>query len=256
MIILLSPAKTIQFEQHQTSLHPSSPEFENEANYLNKELKKLSFAELKLLMKTSDSLTELTLHRILKFQNFTTPENSKPAILAYMGAVYEGLQAWSFNKNEMKEAQARLRILSGFYGILRPLDLIQAHRLEVSFKFSVNGFNDLYQFWSDKINQSIVSALNQQKTNVILNLASVEYSNMIDFKKIGAKVVSPAFKNYRTNEYKILSVFAKKARGMMASFVIKNSISNVNEIVGFDLGGYYFNPELSSESVPVFTSEF
>lgn len=256
MIILLSPAKTIQFEQHQTKLKTTFPEFEKDADFLNEELKKKSFGEIKSLMKTSDSLTELTMNRILKYKNNHATENLKPSILAYMGAVYAGLQAWNFSENEMQEAQNRLRILSGFYGILRPLDQIQAHRLELGFKLLVNDNKDLYQFWIEKVNHSIISALNRQNTNVILNLASKEYSDVVDFKKIGARVVSPVFKNWRINDYKTVTILTKRARGLMASFIIRNFISNDENICGFDLGGYYYNKELSKENKPFFTSEF
>ncbi len=256
MIVLLSPAKTIQFEKYYTQLQPSVPVFEKEAAELANILEQKSVAELQSLMKISEKLAVLNFDRYKVFAQNHNSKKSKPAILAFMGDVYEGMEAWTFTDKQMLEAQKRICILSGLYGVLKPLDLIQAHRLEMGTSLKLNEYKDLYEYWRTKITDVIIDSLNLYKTDVILNLASNEYSKVVNFDNIEAKLVSPAFKNHRNNEYKIVSFLAKKARGLMTSFVIKNNIKDVNDLVGFDLGGYYFNQEFSTESIPVFTSEF
>lgn len=256
MIILLSPAKTIQLNRYSTNLTPSIPLFNKEAFDLVKQIQKMSFAELQNILDVSDKLAVLNFERYKSFSESYHPSNSKPSILAFSGEVYEGLEAWTFNDHQMMEAHKKVRILSGLYGILKPLDLIQAYRLELSCKMKPIEYNDLYEYWKDKILKAIIDDLNLYKTDVILNLASLEYSKVVDFKKLDVKVKTPKFKNYRNNEYKIVSIYAKKARGLMTSFVIKNSIDDINDIIGFDFGGYYYNQELSNETEPNFISEF
>ncbi len=255
MILLLSPAKTIDFSIVKQIIEPTIPEFINESCFLIQYGKKLSVEDIMQLMSISRNLAELNYQRFQKFQINHNVNNSKPAVLAYMGDVYEGLKAWEFDKQEMEFAQQNLRILSGLYGILKPMDLIQPYRLEMGINFKTNVSKNLYEYWRELITKKIEEELNIQKTDTILNLASAEYYKVIDFKKLNIKVVSPQFKNLKNDKYIMVSFWVKKARGMMANYVIKNRISNISDINSFE-NKYYYNNSLSTEIEPVFTSEF
>jgi hypothetical protein len=225
-----------------------------EARKINRELKKLSPKDLSGLMDISDSLGELNFMRNKKWKTPFTPENAKQAVLAFTGDVYQGLEAWKFSENEFDVAQEKLRILSGLYGLLKPLDLIQAYRLEMGTKFPVNGSENLYGFWQDKITKAINKEL-KQAGGPLINLASNEYFKAVDTKKMKAEIISPAFKDLKDGEYKIISFFAKKARGLMSRFIIQNDINNPEDLKAFDSDGYYFNNELSKGKDWVFTRD-
>ncbi len=228
-----------------SSLYP----FEKESTVLIKDLKKLKSIELQKLMKVSPKIAELNTERFNNWKLPFTSENAKAAIFAFKGDVYTGLDAESLSKKEIEFAQAHLSILSGLYGLLRPLDLMQAYRLEMGTKYGTSKGKDLYEFWADKITHEI----NSREEKTILNLASNEYFKAVNKKKLKAEIISPIFKDEKNGVLKVISFFAKKARGMMTRFIIQNHITNVEEIKNFNLGGYAFNESLSTDKEWVFT---
>lgn len=256
MLILLSPAKTIKFDKYSTSLPTTIPEFSKQTDFLVHHLKKMKVGEIQNLMGISRSLAELNYERFQVYSSEHSSNNAQPALLTFMGDVYAGMEAWNFSEKELKEAQKRLRILSGFYGILRPLDLMQPHRLEMGTRWNVSIYKDLYEFWKEDVTQNLKDVLNELKTDVVLNLASNEYSKVVDFKTLGVKVVSPAFKHLKQNQYKIVSFWAKRARGLMTSFVVKNNITNENDLLGFDSESYFYLKEISEKNKPTFSQVF
>lgn len=254
MLILISPAKSLDFETKPSTEKYTQPSFLKESRQLNRELKKLSPKDLSQLMSISDKLGELNFERNQKWKTPFSPENAKQAVLAFTGDVYQGLQASDLSEKELDVAQEKIRILSGLYGLLKPLDLIQAYRLEMGTKFGVNGSNDLYGFWQDKITKAVNKEL-KQVGGPLVNLASNEYYKVVDSKKIRAEIISPAFKDLKNGQYKIISFYAKKARGLMSRFVVKNNITNAEDLKAFDLEGYYFNNELSKGKDWIFTRD-
>ncbi len=256
MLIILSPAKTIQFDKFSTDLPSTVPEFSSKTNNLANHLKLMGVEDLQSLMGISRALAELNYERYQTYSSIHNQTNAQPAILSFMGDVFEGMEAWKWTNDEILDAQKRLRILSGFYGILRPLDLIKAHRLEMGTRWKFAEYKDLYEYWKEDITNSVEITLNELKTDVILNLASLEYSKVLDFKKLGVREVSPVFKHLKNDEYKIVSFWAKRARGLMTRFVIKNRIFDVDDLQAFDDESYFFLKEISETNKPAFTQVF
>lgn len=252
MIILLSPAKTLDFEK--PSIHPVC----TEADYIGlshdliSALAKMSPDEIGKLMSISPKLAELNHNRYQNWEKTHTENNAKQAVLAFKGDVYEGLEAWNFKKGDFNFAQKHLRILSGLYGILRPLDLIQAHRLEMGTLFANPAGKDLYAFWGDRLANSINQEIKKAKSKIVVNLASQEYFKAACEKKISGKIISPVFKDEKNGKFKIISFYAKKARGYMSSFLIRNRINNLQDLCKFSEQGYRLAPDISTESNPVF----
>lgn len=212
-------------------------------------LRKMSIKKIGRLMELSEKLSELNFQR---YQNFTekhSVKNSRPAVFAFDGEVANGLDAYHFSKKELDFAQENLRILSGLYGILKPLDLIQPYRLEMGTSWGPKKHKNLYSFWQEKVTQQLNSEL---KGEALINLASNEYFKVINTQKISAQIVSCQFKEKKGKEYKTVMVFAKKARGMMANYIIKNEISNVEKLKNFNSEKYFFNEKLSSEKEWIF----
>lgn len=255
MLILISPAKTLDFESPAQSTMHSDTLFLKESKQLIKELRKLSVDDIKDLMGVSPKLAQLNFERFHEWNPPFTIQNAKQALLAFKGDVYTGLDANSFTNVEFEQAQAKLRILSGLYGILKPMDLIQAYRLEMGKKLETNKGNNLYQFWGDKITEAINIDLKKYEYKQLINLASNEYFKSVNKKKVKAEIISPVFKDLKNGEYKIISFYAKKARGLMTRFLIRNKITNPEEIKAFDLDGYIYNPLLSKDLEPVFTRD-
>ena len=250
MIILLSPAKTLDFEnsaQHQVC---TQAEFLDLTQNLISGLKNLSASDLIKLMGISPKLAELNLQRFQSWQVNHENENSKQAILAFKGDVYEGLQAWDFNKNDFKFAQKHLRILSGLYGLLRPLDLIQAHRLEMGTLYPNPAGKDLYSFWGDRLAEAINSSLKESKSKLLINLASQEYFKAVREELIQSNVISPVFKDEKNGNFKIISFYAKKARGYMSSYLIRNRVKDINGLLAFNEKGYIFSDKDSTPRNP------
>ncbi len=251
MKILLSPAKSLDFESKLPTEKTTQPDFLAEAEKLNAVLEKKSKKQLQDLMSISDNLAELNYQR---YKDFSTPfnaENARPAIFAFSGDVYVGLDAYSIPKNKIDLLQDRVRILSGLYGVLKPLDLIQPYRLEMGTHLKINTKKNLYEFWANKITEALNAEL--KENDIVLNLASNEYFKSVNTKKLKGKLISPVFKDYKNGKLKIISFFAKKARGSMARFVIENNVSSYEKLLNFDLDGYHFSRnETKNENKPVF----
>ncbi len=254
MFILLSPAKTLDFDSPLPSKKHSDCHFLEDAQYLNNKLKKLSSSRLQSLMGISATLGDLNYQRN---QDWSLPfdlNNSRQAVFAFMGDVYTGLEASQLSSADMDFAQQYLRIISGLYGLLKPLDLIQAYRLEMGCGFKVTASkSNLYKYWGDRLTEHLKSEMAGKDTQVIVNLASKEYYKAVKHKSIDNLVIEPQFKDFKNGEYKMISFFAKKARGMMASFLIRHRITDPSNIKAFDSDGYSFNNKLSSEKGMIFT---
>ncbi|MBE9043540.1 peroxide stress protein YaaA [Pleurocapsales cyanobacterium LEGE 10410] len=258
MLILISPAKTLDFETPPSINRSSQPDFLSDAKILVKQLQTLSAQEISSLMKISDKLAELNASRYRTWQPVFDHINAKQALLAFRGDVYQGIDVDSFTQQDFDFAQEHLRILSGLYGILRPLDLIQPYRLEMGTKLAHAKLQDLsadnlYEFWADKLTQAINRQLEKLNHNTVVNLASNEYFKAVKPKLLAGKIVTPVFKDWKNGKYKIISFYAKKARGMMTAYIIKNRLDKVADLKNFNQAGYSFNAELSGEQDLVFT---
>lgn len=253
MIIVISPAKSlydhspVQFERFTQAV------FLPEAEKIVSILKKKKPAQLAKLMNISHKLAELNFHRFQEWALPFSPENSWQAVLMFNGDVYQGLKAETFTNIEFETAQQHLRILSGVYGLLKPLDLIQPYRLEMGIHIAIARKKNLYEFWKTKITAKLNEEMNDIDQKILINLASNEYFNAIDTKKLKARIITPAFKEYKDGQYQMVSFFAKKARGLMSKFIIQNQISDPEEIKTFDLEGYYYNNQLSKTDNWVYT---
>lgn len=255
MLMLLSPAKTLDFETPAKTKTATSPDFLTDSQALIDELRVLSANDISQLMGISEQLGELNYRR---FQDWAPPfdgNNAKQALLAFKGDVYTGLAADEFSAADLKYAQKHLRILSGLYGLLRPLDYIQAYRLEMGTRFNNQRGSNLYQFWGDKITATLNQELARSKSDIVLNLASNEYFKAVKPKLLAAELYSPVFKDLKNGDYKIISFYAKKARGLMAAYVIKNRIDDIEAVKGFNLAGYRYNKRLSEGKKWVFTRD-
>ncbi len=253
MLIVISPAKTLDMESNGIEFAPTQPVFAEEAHTLAKKLQKLSKKELSKLMSISEKLTELNYDRYQAWEPEFNKANAKPALFAFKGDVYQGLEAETFSQDDLEYAQQHLRILSGLYGVLRPMDLMQAYRLEMGTSLEVKGNQNLYAFWGEKITQKINEALAEQKKQVLVNLASNEYFDSIHPDKIEGTIITPVFKEWRDDKYKIISFNAKKARGIMSAYIIKNRVEEAEKLKLFQEDGYEYNDRLSSEQEWVFT---
>lgn len=253
MIILLSPAKTLDYKTKPSVNESSLPVFQKQAKSIASEMKKHSAKQISELMEISMDLAQLNFERYQNWNKDETLAPLKQAIYAYKGDVYLGLNAYKWEKDKIDFAQQNLRILSGLYGYLKPLDLIKPYRLEMGTKVKIKTQPDLYHFWKNRITKAVIEDSDNLNSNYIINLASVEYSSVIDFKKLKLKVISPQFLDSKNGTYKMISFFAKKARGMMASYLCGNKITNAEDIIGFSQDGYMYNPQLSLEDKPVFT---
>jgi cytoplasmic iron level regulating protein YaaA (DUF328/UPF0246 family) len=251
MLIVISPAKTLDFDSVPISKEYTQPRFLAQSQLLVDDLKKLSVADVASLMKLSDKLAGLNMAR---FQTWAPPfdlSNAKQAVLAFKGDVYTGLDADSLDHDGFEFMQQHLRILSGLYGVLRPLDLMQAYRLEMGTKLSnVKGTN-LYQFWGGQLRESIETELSKDG-GVLINLASNEYFKALQAKNLNARIITPIFKDWKNGQYKIISFYAKKARGLMSRYIIDHKIENPEGIQQFDSDGYRFSPEMSQSDDWVF----
>lgn len=253
MIIVISPAKSlydhspIQFEKF------TQADFLPEAEKIVSVLKKKKPNQLAKLMDISSKLGELNFHRYQEWSLPFTPENSWQAILMFNGDVYQGLKAETFSDTEFEIAQQHLRILSGVYGLLKPLDLIQPYRLEMGIHIAIARKKNLYEFWETKITMKLNEEMVEANQKILINLASNEYFSAIDTKKLKARIITPAFKEQKDGQYRMVSFFAKRARGLMSRFIIQNQINDPEEIKAFDLEGYYFNNQLSKADNWVFT---
>jgi uncharacterized protein len=251
MKIVISPAKSLDFETQLPIQDYTKPSFIKEAKIINKELKTKKPKDLTELMDISDNLAQLNWQRNKNFKTPFTPQNARPAIFAFNGDVYTGLDAYSIPIDKINELQEKLRILSGQYGILKPLDLMQAYRLEMGTKLVIGEYKNLYEFWK----QTITKALNKELKNdeLFINLASNEYFSVIDTKKLKVSIITPEFKDYKDGKLKMISFFAKKARGMMVRFIIDKNVETIDELKAFNYDGYQYDANLSKDKKLVFT---
>jgi len=253
MIILLSPAKTLDYETKIKGPSFSSPYFLSKSKNLIKTLKNKKPEEISNLMNISEKLALLNSDRYKSWKGSRKEsQSSKQAIFVFKGDVYQGLNIEEFKKKDLDYCQNHLRLLSGLYGVLRPLDIIEPYRLEMGTKLKISNTKNLYEFWSDDIANQILKDLELIKSNTILNLASNEYFNSVKSLEKSANIISPAFKDLSKGKYKIISFYAKKARGLMASWILRNKIQKEEDLINFNIGGYYFSETESSKNVPVF----
>lgn len=253
MLLLLSPAKSLDYESPVPSETATDTRLDKHSKKLAQVLKKKSAADLRELMGISESLAQLNAERFAQWNTPMKAPEARQAVFAFQGDVYQGLKAEDFSEKELSYAQKHIRILSGLYGVLRPLDLMLPYRLEMGTSLAVNGTENLYQFWGDELAKLLKSDLMESGSDVIVNLASNEYFNAVKKGLKDVTIVTPAFKDFKNGEYKMISFFAKKARGMMARFAVQNAISNPEDLKAFDHDGYIFNKELSKEKSWVFT---
>lgn len=253
MLTVISPAKTLDFKSPPVTKKTSNHEFINHSIELVELMRKQSPRKLSKLMHISPKLAELNVDRYHRWKLPFSPANAKQAVLAFKGDVYLGLEAETYSQRDFNFAQKNLRILSGLYGLLKPLDLIQPYRLEMGTKLKNKNGKDLYSFWGESITNSIVHELRSHRNKALINLASIEYFKSVKPELLPDKVITPVFKDFNNGSYKVLGFFAKKARGYMASFIIKNRISKLDQIKEFDVDGYRFNDNFSTETQWVFT---
>jgi len=249
MITIISPAKSLDFESPAPTDISSSPAFLKDADYLAGKLSKLNSSKLGALLDISPKLAQLNAERYASWKTAA----SKQAMFAYNGDVYDGLEAVNFNLHEIEFAQKHLRIISGLYGLLQPLDLIKPYRIDMGTSFATPKGETLYKFWGDKITDQLKKNLKESGGNVLINLASQEYFGAVNTKKLKMRVITPSFKDRSNDKYMMISFFAKRARGMMSRFIIQNTITDYEMLVGFDAGGYHFNHDLSKGDNWVFT---
>ena len=247
MLAILSPAKTLDYETPLKTKLNSQPIYGRESNQLIKTLRTFEPFEVASLMKISDKLADLNHKRYVEWRNKPAESKTRPAALAFKGDVYQGLEAESFNDNDLKFAQRHLRILSGLYGLLRPLDVIQPYRLEMGTKLKTSKGQNLYDYWGTKPTTGLNEALKESKEGTLVNLASNEYFGAVQPKLLEGSLLNIGFKEKRNGQLKFVSFSAKKARGLMAKFIIKERLKNPDDLKNFDLEDYKFNKKLSSE---------
>ena len=251
MLMVISPAKTLDYESPLATDTYTQPEFLDDACELVDQLKELEPHQISNLMSISDKLGQLNAERFQNWHTPFTPENARQAVLAFKGDVYTGLDAESFSEEDFEFAQQHLRMLSGLYGVLKPLDLMQPYRLEMGTRFENNRGKDLYAFWGSKITDEI-NRLLADDDGVLVNLASNEYFKSVKKKDLEGRLITPQFKDWKNGQYKMISFYAKKARGLMCRYAIQNRITQADDLKGFNLEGYYFSEEQSDNNNWVF----
>lgn len=253
MLYVVSPAKNLDYETPAVTEKYSQPELLDDAQALMETCVKLTPADLSSLMHISDKLAGLNVARFTQWQPNFTPENAKQAVLAFNGDVYSGIDAQSFSEQDFDYCQTHLRILSGLYGLLKPLDLMQPYRLEMGTKLENSRGKNLYEFWGDIITNKLNEQIAATKSEMLINLASTEYFKSVKKKQLNAQLITPVFKDWKNGQYKIISFFAKKARGLMVQYLVKNKVETLEQLLKFDLADYQYNPELSKPNEPCFT---
>ncbi len=253
MLILISPAKTLDYSVSMPNIEASNISFPKESMELINGLKKFKAKEIQELMGISPKLAQLNFERIQQYRFPFSEEEVKPALLVFKGEVFQGINVESFSNNDLQYAQDHLCILSGLYGLLRPLDKIMPYRLEMGTKYSTKKFKHLYDFWDNKIHNAVQESLDKQGDNILINLASNEYYKSVKAKNLKAEIITPQFKDFKNGQYKMISFFAKKARGLMTNFILKNQIYNPEELKLFNMEGYEYNDRLTVGNEWVFT---
>jgi cytoplasmic iron level regulating protein YaaA (DUF328/UPF0246 family) len=252
MLMLLSPAKTLDYASPLKTKTHTLPDFIPRSAELIKVLRQLEPADIGSLMKISDTLAQLNVERYADWSKKFNFDNARQALLAFNGDVYEGLDAASLTEAQLTWAQDHLRILSGLYGVLRPLDLMQAYRLEMGTRLANPKGKDLYAFWGKTVTEALQAVLQEQKSPVVINLASEEYFKVVKPDLLDAPVIAPVFEDYKDGKYKIISFYAKRARGLMARYAIDKKITKPEQLKKFDREGYAFDAKHSNETNWVF----
>ncbi|HSH49762.1 MAG TPA: peroxide stress protein YaaA [Halomonas sp.] len=252
MLSVISPAKKLDFDTPATTSQVTQPDFLDRSQALIEILRDFSPRQISELMKVSDRIAGLNAARFAEWQRPFTADNAKPAAQAFQGDVYVGLDAERFDDDDNAYAQRHLRILSGLYGLLRPLDLIQPYRLEMGTRLANPRGADLYAYWKDELTAALAGAIDASGSQVLVNLASNEYFKAVDAKRLDARIIRPVFKDEKNGQYKIISFYAKKARGLMARWIIRERINSPEALSGFDVAGYRFSASESSDDTPVF----
>ncbi|MBV7314192.1 peroxide stress protein YaaA [Shewanella sp. NIFS-20-20] len=252
MLILVSPAKTLDFEQPAPTEQFSQPKLLAHSQALIPVCRELTPIDIASLMKVSDKIAGLNAARFASWQPPFRLSNAKQAMFAFRGDVYTGLDADSMDAVVINQAQQQLRILSGLYGLLKPLDLMQAYRLEMGTSLNNPRGNNLYAFWGDIITDELNLEMEHHQDGLLVNLASNEYFKAVKPKQLAARVITPVFKDFKNGQYKIISFYAKKARGLMTRYLLENKVDSVEQILAFNRDGYYYSPQGSSADSPVF----
>ncbi|TVP56597.1 MAG: peroxide stress protein YaaA [Halomonadaceae bacterium] len=252
MLLVVSPAKKLDYETALPTERHTQPLFLDDAMELIEQLKPMEPHQVSNLMGISDKLGQLNAQRYQDWQLPFTPANARQAVLAFKGDVYEGMEAYDFAEKDLDFAQDHLRILSGLYGALRPLDLMQPYRLEMGTRFENRRGKDLYAFWGDRITDHLNELLGADD-GVLMNLASNEYFKSVNKRRLQGRMITPQFRDWRNGRFKMISFYAKKARGMMASYIIRNRITDLEKAKHFDMDGYAYNADLSEGDNWVFT---
>jgi cytoplasmic iron level regulating protein YaaA (DUF328/UPF0246 family) len=253
MLIVISPAKTLDYETPPVTQTQTKPALLKQSQRLIKILRNYSALDLAELMHLSMKLAELNFERYHAWKTPFTLKNAKQAALAMKGDVYTGLDAESLSEGDLDFAQEHLRILSGLYGVLRPLDLMQPYRLEMGTKLPNEQGKDLYAFWGDTITQTLKQAMAKQGDDLLINLASNEYFKSVKPKLLEARIITPQFKEYKNGAYKMIGIYAKKARGLMSRYIIQHRLEDPEQMKAFDVEGYNYNEALSKPNEWVFT---
>lgn len=253
MLVVISPSKTLDFKPQKLVNEFTIPDYLDRSEKLIEKLRKYSAKRLMDLMEVSVSIAQLNMERYAQWNIPFTTENSKQAILSFKGDVYLGLKAETFSSSDYNFAQDHLRILSGLYGLLRPLDLIQPYRLEMGIKLKTAKCSNLYQFWGNELTRKLNISLSAMTNPILINLASVEYFKALNIKSLKATIITPEFREHKNGNYDIIGVFAKKARGLMSRFIILNKLSDTEDLKAFDDEGYVFNSRLTKGQTWVFT---
>ncbi|WP_435955323.1 peroxide stress protein YaaA [Dryocola sp. BD626] len=252
MLIVISPAKTLDYQSDIPTNRYTQPELLEHSQQLIGIARKLSAPQISTLMSISDKLASLNATRFHDWHPDFIPQNARQAILAFKGDVYTGLKAEEFSEADFDFAQRHLRMLSGLYGVLRPLDLMQPYRLEMGIRLENPKGKDLYQFWGDTITDKLNQTLASQGDNILINLASDEYFKSVKPKKLQAEIIKPVFLDEKNGKFKVISFYAKKARGLMSRYIIENRLTKPEQLTAFNTDGYFFDEAASSKNDLVF----
>lgn len=253
MLIVVSPAKTLDYETPPKTKDFTLPDYLNNSAELIQRMRQFSSLDIAELMKVSIKIADLNFDRFETWDKNYTEKNAKQAVLAFKGDVYTGLDAQSFSAKDFKFAQSNFRMLSGLYGLLRPLDLMLPYRLEMGTRLSTERGKNLYEFWGNEITDGLNKQLKKTQSDYLINLASIEYFKAVKPKRLNAEIITPAFKEYKNGDYKMIGVYAKKARGLLSRYIIQNQLSDIEDIKSFSLDGYEFSEKMTKDNNWVFT---
>ncbi len=253
MLIVVSPAKTLDYDTPPKTKTFTLPDYLHDSAELIHRMREFSSLDISELMHVSSKIAELNFNRFETWNKKFTEKNAKQAVLAFKGDVYTGLDAESFSAKDFKFAQQHFRVLSGLYGLLRPLDLMQPYRLEMGTKLSTERGKNLYEFWGSEVTHGLNAQLKKIKSNYLINLASNEYFKVVKPKELTGEIITPAFKELKDGEYKMIGIYAKRARGLLSRYIIQNQLSDIEDIKSFDIAGYKYNKKLSKDNNWVFS---